>query len=91
MTNCCEFRFLVGADLLPATGFRMNFLLKCSAGGISKFIMQSLLLVTRIFSQFVNSCLFDVFFNRLYLGFIVVEESAVAAHVRKEKHAMGCK
>ena len=37
----------------------MNFLVKWSHGGILKFIMQSLFFVTRIFSQFVNSCLVD--------------------------------
>ena len=39
MTNCCELRFLVGDNLLPSTGFEMNFLVKLSSGGISKFIM----------------------------------------------------
>ena len=33
MTTCCEFRFLVGTDLLPSTGFKMNFLVKWSAVG----------------------------------------------------------
>ena len=28
MTDCCEFRFHSGADLLPSTGFNMNFLVK---------------------------------------------------------------
>ena len=42
MTDWSGFRILVGADLLPSTGFKMNFLVKWSAGGISKFIMWSL-------------------------------------------------
>jgi hypothetical protein len=28
MTKCVGFRILVGADLLPSTGFKMNFLVK---------------------------------------------------------------
>ena len=28
MTDCCGFGILVGADLLPSTGFKMNFLVK---------------------------------------------------------------
>ena len=39
MTDCCEFRFLVGADLLPSTGFNMTFLVKY-AGGISNLNLQ---------------------------------------------------
>ena len=34
----------VGADLLPTTGLKMNFLLKWSAGGISKFIKENILI-----------------------------------------------
>ena len=37
MTDCYEFRFLV-ANLLPSIGFKMNFLVKWSAGRISKCI-----------------------------------------------------
>ena len=44
-----------------STGFNTNFLVKGSAGGISKFIMQYF--VIRIFSHF-NSCLFDACFDR---------------------------
>ena len=50
--RCSE--ILVKADLLPSTGFKMNFLVKCSAGGISKFAIQSLFFVIRILSQSVN-------------------------------------
>ena len=63
-TNWFWFEPLVGADLLPSTEFKMNFLVKWSAGGISKFVMRSLFFVIRIFSQFVNSCLFAACFNR---------------------------
>ena len=34
MTDCCEFRFLVGADLLPSVGFKTNFMVKRSDGRI---------------------------------------------------------
>ena len=49
----------------------MDYLVKWSTGGISKFIMQSLFFVIRIFSQVVNSCLFDACFNRTCLWSIV--------------------
>ena len=48
MINWCWFEILVGADLLPSTGFKMNFLIKWSAGVISKFIMRSLLFVVSL-------------------------------------------
>ena len=35
MTDCYEFRFLVGADLLSCTGFKMHF-----HSGISKFVIS---------------------------------------------------
>ena len=28
VTNCCEFRFLLEADLVPSTGYKINFLVK---------------------------------------------------------------
>ena len=52
MTKCCEFRFLVWAELLWFTGSKMNFLDKWPVGRISEFIM------------FANSCSFLVCFNR---------------------------
>ena len=45
MTDWFWFEILVGTNLLPSTGFMMNFLVKWSAGGISKFITQSLFFV----------------------------------------------
>ena len=50
MMDCYEFWFLVVADLLSSTGFKMNFLVKWTAGGISKFILRSLFFVIRMFS-----------------------------------------
>ena len=54
ITEWCWFGILVEADLLPSSGFKMNFLVKWYFGGISKFIMWSLFLLMRIFYQFVN-------------------------------------
>ena len=67
MTDWFWFKLLVGADLLPSTGFKMNFLDKWSAGRISKFIMRSLFFVIRIFFQFVNSiCLMLALIELVY-------------------------
>ena len=45
MTDWCWFGILVGTELLSFTEFKMNFVVKWSAGGISKFITQSLFFV----------------------------------------------
>ena len=42
MTDWFWFELHIGADLLPSTGCKMNFLIKWSACRISKFIMRSL-------------------------------------------------
>ena len=69
INNCCWFGILIGADLLPSTGFNIN-LVKWSDGGISKFLMQSSFFIIRKFSQFVNSCLLEACFNRTDLRYI---------------------
>ena len=61
----------VGADLVLSTGFKMNFLIKWSACGISKFLSFSssssfFFFLIRILSQFVNSLLFDTCFKDHY-------------------------
>ena len=86
MTDCCGFAILVVADLLPSTGFKMNFLVKWPAGRISKFIMWPFFVI-RIFSSLVNSYLFDACFYRTGLRSIAcffLHTCAVAAHLTKK-------
>ena len=49
-------------QLMPSTGFKMNYLIKWSAGGISKLSNAFLFFLIKIFSQF-NPHLFDACFN----------------------------
>ena len=48
-----------GVDIPPSGGWRMNFLLRTSQGGISKFITWSLFFKINRFSHVVISFLFD--------------------------------
>jgi len=66
MTDWFWFEILVGADLLPSTGFKMNFLVKWSAGGISKFIMRSLFFVKGYFPSLILVCLLLALIELVY-------------------------
>ena len=57
---------MISCSRLLSIWFKINFLVKWSAGGISKFKMQSLFFVIKIFFQFVNSCLFDAITGLLW-------------------------
>ena len=58
-----------GVDIPPSGDWRMNFLLKTSQGGISKFISWSLFFKINSFSHIVISFLFDSLLNNLGTGF----------------------
>ena len=55
--------FLQLMNFSSSAAFEINFLVKLSSGGISKF-MRFLVFLIRIFYQLVNSCLFIAYFNR---------------------------